>query len=550
MDYKNGYDVEAHSPPDAYPGEKQPPPFDTDQTSGVPGESFEIGSSPYAKLQRFVGRFGVEQRGIERVPENERTDTNLRKVGTMWLSANMVVSSFAIGALAVTVFQLGFVDSLLTILFINMLAITPVAFFSTFGPVYGLRQMVFSRFFFGFHGVKVIAFFNILACVGWSAVNVIVGAQLINAVNGNVPGYAGIIIIAAATLLVTLFGYKVVHAYEFWSWIPSFIIFLIVLGEFARSGKFINLAMHTGSAEAGSILSFASSVFGFGTGWTSYAADYTVYQPAHVSRVKTFAWTYAGLIFPLCFTEMLGLAVATATMNTVDASYSDSYKSSGIGGLLAAVLFPPFGRFGQFCLIILALSIVANNCPNIYSLTFSLQLLSHYSQFVPRFIWTLIGTIVYCAIAIPGYAHFELVLENFMLLIVSLRRRIFLPSSSFKADLHSGLLALHLRRHLPDGALPLRPPPLRHHRLQHPIAPPARPRRHGRLRLRHHGRGDGHGAGLVQGSDWEEDRPAGLWRRYRLPAGVCLFGDQLCGDADGGEEDVWEIAGLGMTDNG
>ena len=67
----------------------------------------------------------------------------------------MVVSSFAIGALAVTVFQLGFVDSLLTILFINLLGITPVCFFSTFGPRYGLRQMVLSRYFFGFYAVKV-----------------------------------------------------------------------------------------------------------------------------------------------------------------------------------------------------------------------------------------------------------------------------------------------------------------------------------------------------------------------------------------------------------
>ena len=176
----------------------------------------------------------------------------------------MVVSSFAIGALAIPVFHLGFVDSLLTIFFINCLAITPVAFFSTFGPRYGLRQMVLSRFFFGYYGVKVIAVFNCLACVGWSAVNVIVGAQLINAVNTDVPGYAGIIIIAACTFLVTLFGYKVVHAYEAYSWVPSFIIFLIVLGEFAHSGAFINLPMAKGGPEAGSILSFAASVYGFG----------------------------------------------------------------------------------------------------------------------------------------------------------------------------------------------------------------------------------------------------------------------------------------------
>ena len=331
----------------------------------------------------------------------------------------MVVSSFAIGALAVPIFQLGFVDSFLTILFINILGITPVAFFSTFGPKYGLRQMVLSRFFFGFYAVKVIAFFNVLACIGWSSVNVIVGAQLLNTVNHNVPGYAGIIIIAAGTFLITLFGYKVVHMYEFWSWIPCFIVFLIVLGEFAHTGDFVNIPMATGGPEAGSILSFAASVFGFATGWTSYAADYTVYQPVTVSRVKTFAWTYAGLLFPLCFTEWLGLAVATAT-TSANPAYSVGYKSSGIGGLLGAVLQTSLGRFGDFCLVILALSIIANNCPNIYSLTFSLQIMTTYSQMIPRFIWTFIGTIVYCAIAIPGYSHFESVLENFMLLIVSL----------------------------------------------------------------------------------------------------------------------------------
>ena len=271
-----------------------------------------------------------------------------------------------------------------------------------------------------------VAFFNILACVGWSSVNVIVGAQLLNAVNTNVPGWAGIIIIAAATFFVTLFGYKVVHTYEYWSWIPSFIIFLIVLGEFAHSGKFSNLPMGVGSSEAGSVLSFAASIFGFGTGWTSYAADYTVYQPVNVSKVKLFLWTFAGLMFPLLFTEMLGLAVMTASVNTP--SYAAGYDASGIGGLLAAVLFPPLGRFGQFCLVVLALSIIANNCPNIYSVTFSLQVMARWTQAVPRFIWTFFGTIVYCAIAIPGYSHFEDVLEDFMLLIVSLSRPFMHPS--------------------------------------------------------------------------------------------------------------------------
>lgn len=174
--------------------------------------------------------------------------------------------------------------------------------------------------------------------------------------------------------------------------------------------------MGVGSSEAGAVLSFASSVFGFATGWTSYAADYTVYQPVNSSKIKIYAWTFAGLIFPLCFTEMLGLAVMTASINTP--AYADGYTKSGIGGVLAAVLVPTLGRFGQFCLVVLALSIVANNCPNIYSVTFSLQVMGRWTQSVPRFIWTFVGTLVYCAIAIPGYNQFERVLENFMLLIV------------------------------------------------------------------------------------------------------------------------------------
>jgi NCS1 nucleoside transporter family len=259
-----------------------------------------------------------------------------------------------------------------------------------------------------------VAIFNILACIGWSAVNVIVGAQLFNAVNSNMPGWAGILVIAAATFLVTLFGYKLVHTYERYSWIPCLIIFLIILGEFAHSGQFYNIPMGVGTSEAGAVLSFAASVFGFATGWTSYAADYTVYQPVNRSRTSVFLWTFIGLAFPLLFTEMLGAAVITAYANNTD--YQNAYNNQHIGGLLAQVL-SPLGGFGSFCLVILALSIIANNCPNIYSVSLSLQLLARQSARIPRFIWTFIGTVIYVAIAIPGYDHFESVLENFMLII-------------------------------------------------------------------------------------------------------------------------------------
>jgi hypothetical protein len=49
----------------------------------VAAETFVVGDSFYAKSQRFAGKLGVEQRGIERVPENERTDSTMSSVGTL-----------------------------------------------------------------------------------------------------------------------------------------------------------------------------------------------------------------------------------------------------------------------------------------------------------------------------------------------------------------------------------------------------------------------------------------------------------------------------------
>lgn len=229
------------------------------------------------------------------------------------------------------------------------------------------------------------------------------------------PGWAGILIIAICTLGIALLGYKVVHAYEYWSWIPTGIVFLIVFGVFAHTKDFVNIPMGTGKAEISAVLSYGSTVFGFGTGYTSLAADYTVYQPSNRSQKRVFLVTWLGIYPTLLFTELLGAAIATAlSINGGDNIYQQGYDQSGVGGLLGAVLFPHVGTFGKFCLVILALSIVANNCPNIYSVGLTLMVLGRWTRRVPRFIWTIIGSIVYVAIAIPGYSIFEAVLENFM----------------------------------------------------------------------------------------------------------------------------------------
>src|SRR3989475_10370371 len=172
---------------------------------------------------------GIETHGIERVSPATRTHVNIIDNFTMWLSANLVISTVGLGALAIPIFGLGFWDSLAVIIIFNVLGVLPVAFFSTLGPKLGLRQMTISRFSFGWVGGMIMALFNVAACIGWSTVNVIIGGQLVNSMTkGAIPEWVGILVIALLTTLVSIYGYRYVHRYERWAWIPIAIIFAIL----------------------------------------------------------------------------------------------------------------------------------------------------------------------------------------------------------------------------------------------------------------------------------------------------------------------------------
>lgn len=63
---------------------------------------------------------------------------------------------------------MGVKDSFLTIIFMNLLGNAVVAFFSTFGPKTGMRQLTLTRFSFGYYTVMIPVVLNALACIGTS----------------------------------------------------------------------------------------------------------------------------------------------------------------------------------------------------------------------------------------------------------------------------------------------------------------------------------------------------------------------------------------------
>src|SRR5260370_28961173 len=77
---------------------------------------------------------GLETHGIERVSPKTRTHVRIRDNFTMWLSANLVISTIALGAIANLAFGLGFWDGRPAIISFTFLVFLPSPFSSTLVP--------------------------------------------------------------------------------------------------------------------------------------------------------------------------------------------------------------------------------------------------------------------------------------------------------------------------------------------------------------------------------------------------------------------------------
>ncbi len=346
-----------------------------------------------------------EVSGIERVAEDNRQHTQLWDTMWLWWSANAVVATVNVGLLNIF-FGLGFWGSALVILIANALGVLPVAFLSTLGPKTGLAQMPLSRFAFGYQGAKLPAIFNMLACLGWSAVNAVIGSQIITSWSaGAIPQWAALIFLMVITTAVSVFGYFIVHRYERFAWIPMAILFGYV-AVFSAShfnvGDLPATALSSGLAAFAGIAIFGGAVFGYAIGWSSYAADYTRRQPASTSSRRVFWYAFIGVTVPCVLLELLGVLLSSAFTNDFDigALMADGVRGTPIGGLV---------------LVLLAFSTIANNVPNDYSFALSTQVLG--LKVVKRWILTIVGAVIYLALALALQANFNLNLENFLLVI-------------------------------------------------------------------------------------------------------------------------------------
>lgn len=97
-----------------------------------------------------------------------------------------------------------------------------------------MRQIAVSRYSFGFWGAKLCSVLNIVVGGGFAVVNYVVVGQILSAVSGYTMSITvGIVIIAVISYVVSIFGFRLIHTFEKYSWIYTFILICVLIGQAA-----------------------------------------------------------------------------------------------------------------------------------------------------------------------------------------------------------------------------------------------------------------------------------------------------------------------------
>jgi purine-cytosine permease-like protein len=85
----------------------------------------------------------------------------------------------------------------------------------------------------------------------------------------------GIVIIALLALLISFCGFRVLHWYERYTWIPALVAITIATGI---GGKHLSQQVETLPATAPQVLSFGGLVASFMLPWAALASDFSTYM--------------------------------------------------------------------------------------------------------------------------------------------------------------------------------------------------------------------------------------------------------------------------------
>src|SRR5436853_4775074 len=159
----------------------------------------------------------VEVHGIEAIPPRDRHGSP-RDLAFLWAGAFVNYASLFTASLLTTYYGLGVWDGLAATAFGTVAAAVLLGLLSNTGPRSGLPQIVFTRGIFGLRGSYLGAALTLFLAVGWFAVDCVIaaqaGAQLVGAGGSRPVTFAFVILVAAVSVAVAVYGHQTIKVLE------------------------------------------------------------------------------------------------------------------------------------------------------------------------------------------------------------------------------------------------------------------------------------------------------------------------------------------------
>ncbi|MGB3683376.1 MAG: cytosine permease [Rubrobacteraceae bacterium] len=306
--------------------------------------------------QRIVSKFGNDS--IDESPQEHRT-MGFSKAVTMWLGANVVVTTILTGMLLVP--DLPYLRALWIVLIGSVIGALGLALVGNMGTRTGLPTMVLSRGAFGTRGSNLPAAVNLVILVGWSWVQALLAGMSMNYAVEATFGYSNLplftILCEVIVVLIVLRGHVGIERMEFLVATSMLILAAVVFYKLFAEFSVGNLLTMPVESRNGITTAIAFDiVVATAFSWYVLAADFN-------RHAKSQAGGMSG--------TMIGYVLATLVAMGLGATVSGFSILRGMEQTFdPTVLLSGFG-FGIPAALVIFLSVMTTNVMAVYGAVMS-----------------------------------------------------------------------------------------------------------------------------------------------------------------------------------
>lgn len=321
-------------------------------------------------LEESLERHGLETRGLEAVPDSERTATPGGLL-PIWIAANITVLLLTMGATLAVLFGLNFWQALAAGIAAPTVSYGLVGLIGIAGRRGAAPGMTLSRAVFGQRGNLLPGALIWVARWGWETINAVTGAYALLTVldilfgvrSGPVLIIATLLLFVITTFAISGMGIRAVRRCNRWATWLFGAFTLLVLGRLIATTEWSRLlAQHAGSTAA--MITGIGLIAAGGMSWAPASPDFTRYLPSTASSAAIVCNTVGGAVIVVLPMVLMGAVMASGMPELARAGDPVSF----LGEILPLWLAVPY-------LLVALAGMLLINAMSMYSAGFTAQAL-------------------------------------------------------------------------------------------------------------------------------------------------------------------------------